>query len=254
MGRPRSTEATSGGLRTRGGHVGRDRGTARAVCGPPGGRPAFALLALARSVRAMMMRSLLLFGLFSLVAACSGDDASPTTEDRGAAADAPAALADAPANEGDPPGETAPSAGWAPSAADFPCVPEMTAIDRFYVANLLGDDAATAAIARGEAPGPYPVGSLIQLIPQEAMVKRGPDYSPETGNWEYFSLDVRDGETRILDRGATGVVNQFGGDCFSCHVDAKEADFVCGPDGPCVDIPLPLSAIRALQNGDARCR
>src|SRR5689334_8777264 len=57
------------------------------------------------------------------------------------------------------------------SAASFPPLRHMTHIRDFYVTNLLGNPAATVAVARAPGSRPYPPGTLLQLVPQEAMVK-----------------------------------------------------------------------------------
>src|SRR3954447_10190124 len=57
-------------------------------------------------------------------------------------------------------------------AADFPNVNTMTKVDTYFVTNLLGHEQAALAVARSPKGGKFPVGTLIQLVPQEAMVKR----------------------------------------------------------------------------------
>ena len=42
----------------------------------------------------------------------------------------------------------------------------------------------------------YPVGTVLQLIPTEAMVKRHKGYSPSTDDWEFFALKVSPQGTR----------------------------------------------------------
>jgi hypothetical protein len=49
--------------------------------------------------------------------------------------------------------------------------------------------AGEEAAARAENGGVYPVGTVIQLIPFEAMVKRHEGWNPATGDWELFMLD-----------------------------------------------------------------
>lgn len=46
----------------------------------------------------------------------------------------------------------------------------------------------------------YPPGSVIQLIPGEAMVKRSKGFSPATHDWEFFELDVSKDGTDIRRR------------------------------------------------------
>jgi hypothetical protein len=57
-------------------------------------------------------------------------------------------------------------------AKSFRCITEMTHVRQFYVDNLLGNLDATLAVANSATGGTYPPGSVIQLVPGEAMVKR----------------------------------------------------------------------------------
>ena len=45
----------------------------------------------------------------------------------------------------------------------------MTPVRGFFVANLLGETDATVKVAQA-GQGEYPVGSLVQLVPGEAMI------------------------------------------------------------------------------------
>ena len=72
----------------------------------------------------------------------------------------------------------------------FDCMRDMTKVDGFYVDNLLGDSAATIAVASSADGGVYPPGSVVQLVPGEVMVKHGSGFSPATKDWEFFELDV----------------------------------------------------------------
>lgn len=58
------------------------------------------------------------------------------------------------------------------TAASFGCISDLTAVDRFFVGNLNGDLDATIAVASSKEGGVYPVGSVVQLVPTEVMVKR----------------------------------------------------------------------------------
>src|SRR5262249_60416159 len=42
----------------------------------------------------------------------------------------------------------------------------------------------------GDVSGGYPVGTILQLFPAEAMVKRKPGFNPEGGDWEFFKLSL----------------------------------------------------------------
>jgi len=140
-------------------------------------------------------------------------------------------------------------------AEDFACILDMPKVRRFYITNVLGDLDATLAIADSPDGGVYPVGTLIQLVPSEAMVKRAPGYAPQANDWEFFSLDVSADGTQILDRGSDEVVNAFGGNCFDCHDKAEpEWDFVCEQDHGCDPLPLTEEQITSVQQADPRCR
>jgi len=141
------------------------------------------------------------------------------------------------------------------SAADFRNLDTMTRVDDHFVTNLRGHLAAALAVARSPKGGKYPIGTVLQLVPQEAMVKRAPGYSPETNDWEFFSLDVSAAGTRILSRGGAKVVNRFGGSCASCHGAAQpQFDLVCGTTHGCAPLPIGPDVIAALQKADPRPR
>ena len=113
-------------------------------------------------------------------------------------------------------------------ASSFRCIRKMTPVRHFYVDNLRGDLDATLAAAKSPTGAAYPPGSVIQLIPGEAMVKRRNGFNQATRDWEFFELDVSKEGTRIRKRGFIDVVNRFGGNCFGCHIAARpEWDLVC---------------------------
>jgi hypothetical protein len=139
-------------------------------------------------------------------------------------------------------------------AKSFRCITKMTAVRHFYVDNLRGDLAATLAAANSATGAVYPPGSVIQLIPGEAMVKRDKGFNPATRDWEFFELDVSNDGAKIRKRGFADVVNRFGGNCFACHVAARpEWDLVCEVDHGCAPIPVTRAMIGALQRTDPRC-
>jgi hypothetical protein len=138
--------------------------------------------------------------------------------------------------------------------SSFHCIRQMSPVRHFYVDNLLGNIAGTVAAANAPKGAPYPAGSVVQLVPGEAMVKREPGFSPVTGDWEFFELEVSAGETRILKRGFADVNNQFGGNCFGCHAPAREPwDFICESDHGCEPIPIDHKMTGAVQRSDPRC-
>jgi len=140
-------------------------------------------------------------------------------------------------------------------ADDFVNIQDMTPVRGFFIDNRLGHLDEAVAVANDPEGGVYPVGTVIQLVPTEAMVKRAPGFSPETKDWEFFSLEVSATGTRILDRGRDEVVNQFGGSCVNCHRLAEpQFDFVCEQDHGCDPLPIGDNVFRALQEGDPRPR
>lgn len=136
----------------------------------------------------------------------------------------------------------------------FQCLDKMTKVRHFYVDNLLGDREATIAVAKSETGGTYPPGSVVQLIPGEVMVKQRPGFNAATKDWEFFELDVSPDGSKIRKRGFADVNNRFGGNCFTCHVQAKpEFDFICELDHGCAPIPVTRAMFGALQHTDPRC-
>src|SRR6185436_16727457 len=47
----------------------------------------------------------------------------------------------------------------------------------------------------------YPVGTFMQLVPGEVMVKHPREKFPKTNGWEFFALDLSEAGTKIRDRG-----------------------------------------------------
>ncbi|HEY9114587.1 MAG TPA: hypothetical protein VIN10_07790, partial [Bacteroidales bacterium] len=84
--------------------------------------------------------------------------------------------------------------------------------------------------------GVYPIGTLIvkhtknpDLTVDEytAMAKRGNNFSPTGGDWEFFVLKpdgsiATDGNGNVL-RGSTGLMN---GMCLNCHSAASSKDYI----------------------------
>jgi hypothetical protein len=136
----------------------------------------------------------------------------------------------------------------------FRCIREMTPVRHFYVDNLLGNMAGTLAAANAPKGAVYPAGSVVQLVPTEAMVKREAGFNPATGDWEFFELDVSATGTRIGKRGFAEVNNRFGKNCFGCHAPARDPwDFVCETTHGCEPIPIDHQMTGALQRSDPRC-
>ncbi len=99
----------------------------------------------------------------------------------------------------------------------------------------------------------YPVGTILQLVPFEAMVKHPREKFPKTNGWEFFFLDVSDAGTKIKDRGDNVVNLSQGVACLSCHQPAARFDFVCEKGHGCAPIPFDDQKIGELQRADPRC-
>jgi hypothetical protein len=179
------------------------------------------------------------------LAAVSGCAQAPETSKAEAmpAPPAPAAVASAPAIK-----------SVSITEASFGCIRRLEPVRGFYVGNLMGDLDGTLKAARSEAGAVYPVGSVVQLVPTEAMVKREAGYNPATKDWEFFELAVSPTATKINVRGATEVVNRFGGNCLTCHAQAQpQWDMVCEQTHGCAPIPVTPVMAKAIQNTDPRC-
>jgi hypothetical protein len=99
----------------------------------------------------------------------------------------------------------------------------------------------------------YPVGTILQLVPFEAMVKHPRETFPKTNGWEFFALDVSEAGTKIRDRGDNVVNLSQGVTCLSCHQPAARFDFVCEKGHGCAPIPFGDQKIGELQRSDPRC-
>jgi hypothetical protein len=147
----------------------------------------------------------------------------------------------------------APREDFVPEAADFTNIHTMTKVRGFYIDNRLGHLDEALEVANSPDGGTYPVGTIIQLVPQEAMVKRRAGFSPATNDWEFFFLDVSPAGTIIEVRGADEVVNRFGGNCATCHSAADpQFDMVCEDDHGCDPLPIDDNLILAIQEADPR--
>ena len=140
-------------------------------------------------------------------------------------------------------------------AEDFDCILNWVKVGSYRISNRLGFEKEALRVAHSKNGGTFSVGTVIQLVPQEAMVKRRKGWSPRTRNWEFFFLKVEAKKTTILARGKEEVKNQFGGNCYKCHQKAKPAwDLICGNDHGCAPLPLSPALIKQLQEADPRCR
>src|SRR5262245_33544917 len=89
--------------------------------------------------------------------------------------------------------------------AAFGCVHTGTKVRKTYIRN---DDPAklkeAVRIFEERVEGvEYPVGTILQLVPNEAMVKHAKADFPNTNGWEFFALDVAADGTKIRTRGDT---------------------------------------------------
>ena len=140
------------------------------------------------------------------------------------------------------------------SEASFKCITEMTHVRHFYVDNLAGNLDGTVKVAQA-GTGAYPVGSVLQLVPTEVMVKREKGFNAATHDWEFFELNTTPAGSTIRTRGIQDVNNRFGGNCFACHVKAHaEFDLVCDNNHGCDPIPITRAMSGALQRTDPRCK
>jgi len=146
------------------------------------------------------------------------------------------------------------ASGLSVDADSFVCLEKMTAVRHFFVDNLLGDLAATVAVAESTDGGVYPPGSVVQLVPTEVMVKHDAGWNAATRDWEFFELDVSAEGSSIRNRGFVDVINRFGGNCLDCHIKAEpKYDLICEVGHGCDPIPITREMIAGIQAQDPRC-
>ena len=156
-------------------------------------------------------------------------------------------------DSGHPAAKRKPREDYVAQAADFRNLHTMTKVRNFYLDNRLGHLDQALAVANSPTGGKYPVGTIIQLVPQEAMVKREKGFSPSTRDWEFFFLSVNGAGTTIEKRGTADVVNRFGGNCASCHQGAQARfDGVCEENHGCAPLPIGPDVFHAIQESDPR--
>jgi hypothetical protein len=110
-------------------------------------------------------------------------------------------------------------------------------------------------IFKDSVPGKeYPTGTILQLIPAEAMVKHDRAAFPNTNGWEFFALKVSADGTTIQDRGDKVLNASLKKPCLECHSPAAKFDFVCEKGHGCAPIPVTDQQIAAIQAGDPRCK
>lgn len=139
-------------------------------------------------------------------------------------------------------------------AEDFVCLLEWEKVRKFRLTNMLGHLDEALEVANDPSGGVYPVGTVIQLIPGEAMVKRATGWAPDNSDWEFFALEVSAQGTTIMARGTQDVVNGFGGNCFGCHAKAApQWDRICESGHGCDPLPFTPEQIEMVQMADPRC-
>ena len=140
------------------------------------------------------------------------------------------------------------------SEHSFGCINSWTKVRNTYIKHADPEKLKEAVrILKNSVPDKeYPVGTFLQLLPDEAMVKHPRQTFPETNGWEFFHLDLSAQGTKIITRGDK-VVNFQGVTCFSCHQPAVKYDFVCEKGHGCAPVPLDDQKIAELQAADPRC-
>ena len=138
---------------------------------------------------------------------------------------------------------------------DFVCLADSRyeQIGKTRIWNALGRQQQAVEHARSGGIGAYPVGTVIQLFPGEASVKRARGFSPATGDWEFFVLNVDSGESVITERGTTEIAN-IGGTCLSCHGRANAFDYACFTNTGCGPLPFFINTDMQPDRDDPRCR
>lgn len=180
------------------------------------------------------------------LAACGDDD--------GAAVPTPTATPVPTSTPSPSPEPTSTPLDFVATASDFECLLNWPRVRNLRINNSLGFLDEALELARNPIRGEeFPVGTIVQLFPGEAMVKRGPAFDPANNNWEYFELRVSAEGTEINVRGRDDVVNMFGGQCFGCHEAARDFDFLCDKGRGCVVLPIDETFVDLLQNNDPRC-
>jgi hypothetical protein len=158
---------------------------------------------------------------------------------------------------------------FAATAATFDCLQtpsalavqsEWTQVGASMFKNVLGHTDEMLAVARSADGGTFPVGTVIQLVPTEASVKRRSGFNAASSDWEFFALSVASTGTTINTRGGgANVLNAFGMSCLNCHGKAQaQWDLLCGDvDGGnthgCNALPLSGPQLATLRSSDPRC-
>jgi hypothetical protein len=171
--------------------------------------------------------------------ACSSSNTpkTPVSTSDGSLNDAPSTSDDGPTSGPAADGSVSDgnvSEDFVAALSDFDCNrnSEWTMVGIARYKNMKGHDAEMLAVARSTSGGAYPVGTIVQLNPLEAMVKRGQGFDATSNDWEFFLFNgPPDGGTgvSIANRGGGTSVSNARGTCMSCHAPAQTPfDLVCG--------------------------
>jgi hypothetical protein len=135
----------------------------------------------------------------------------------------------------------------------FGCMHEGTKIRKTYIRHA--DPAKLKEAVRiyeGKVEGgEYPVGTVIQMVPNEAMVKHAKAAFPNSNGWEFLAFKVAAEGTTFAGRGDTAS-NPLG-TCLSCHKGAVKYDYICDKGQGCAAIPVTDEQIIGMQSKDPRC-
>jgi hypothetical protein len=143
---------------------------------------------------------------------------------------------------------------------DFHCLLKGKKVEgtNFYIFNR-SRARLRKAVALTEAgalsPASYPVNTVLQVLPFEAMIKRRRGYNPDGNDWEFVRLGVDSkGKTQILADGRGEVANALGS-CQTCHKRlAPTHDLVCGFVIGAAGLGLTDEQLAAIQAADPRCQ
>ena len=129
------------------------------------------------------------------------------------------------------------------------CIANGTKVGHSYIEHPDAAKLKDALKAYESRTADYPEGTIIRMIPGEAMVKRAKGTFAQSNGWEYFALAVTPQGTTIRARGyeaGNGL-----GTCQNCHVNAK-SDYICASGG-CANVPLTDERLAQIQAADPRC-
>ena len=138
----------------------------------------------------------------------------------------------------------------------FVCVMDLPKVRNTRIQNPDSEKLKEATrIFRDSVPNTdYPTGTILQLVPTEAMVKHDRASFPNSNGWEFFALKVSADGTTIVDRGDKVLNASLKKPCLDCHSPGAKFDFVCEKNHGCASIPVTDQQIAAMQAADPRCK